>query len=165
MMNKQCHCARKQHGGMKLSPSMIEKLKPKYTTLPVKRRQLYTLRPQRGMGHCQHGGNIFSDIGSAITGVFHDPVRAIAAVGTLGASEIIAAPADLLKRQTGVRASTLLDTAAPILGPILGPEAAMGAKGTSFGLKQIGLGRRGRPKKRVPAKRRSKKPGRTKRKR
>jgi hypothetical protein len=135
---------------MKLSPATMEKLKPKYTTLPVKRRQLYTLRPQRG-------GNFFSDLGSAITGVFHDPVRAIAAVGTLGASEIIAAPADLLKRQTGVRTSTLLDTAAPILGPILGPEAALGAKGTSFALKQIGLGRRGRPKKRVPAKRRTKK--------
>ena len=164
MNNKKCHCA-KQRGGMKLNPATMDKLRPKYTTLPVKRRQLYTLRPQRGMGHCQHGGNFFSDLGSAITGVFHDPVRAIAAVGTLGASEVIAMPADLLKRQTGVRTSTLLDTAAPILGPILGPEAALGAKGTSFALKQIGLGRRGRPKTRTPAKRRSKKPGRTKRKR
>ena len=150
---------------MKFSPATMDKLRPKYTTLPVKPRQLYTLR-QRGMGHCgQHGGNFFSDLGSAITGVFHDPVRAIAAVGTLGASELIAAPADLLKRQTGVRTSTLLDTAAPILGPILGPEAALGAKGTSFALKQIGLGRRGRPKKRVPAKRRTKNTGRAKRKR
>ena len=51
----------------------------------------------------------------------------------------------------------MLDKTAPLIGPIAGPEAAMGAKATSFGLKQVGLGkkkRRGRPKKRVPAKKR-----------
>ena len=149
---KMCKC---QKGGAFLSPAEIKKLMGpvrRFSTMPVKRKP----KQQMGMGcGCQHGGNIFSDIGGALTGVFHDPLRALAAVGTLGASEVIAIPADLLKRTTGVRASTVLDKAAPLIGS-LGGEATMGAKATSFGLKQVGLGkkRRGRPKKRVPAKKR-----------
>ena len=150
---KMCKC---QCGGALLTPAMIKMLQRPYqrfNTLPVKRKP-----KQKGMGcGCQHGGNIFSDIGGALTGVFHDPLRALAAVATLGASEVIAIPADIFQRTTGVKASTVLDKAAPLIGPIAGPEAAMGAKATSFGLKQVGLGkkkRRGRPKKRVPAKKR-----------
>ena len=156
MMNKgkMCKC---QCGGALLTPAMIKMLQRPYqrfNTLQVKRKP-----KQQGMGHCgcQHGGNIFSDIGSALTGAFHDPLRGLAAVATLGASEVIAIPADIFQRTTGVKASTVLDKTAPLIGPIAGPEAAMGAKATSFGLKQVGLGkkkRRGRPKKRVPAKKR-----------
>ena len=151
---KMCKC---QCGGALLTPAMIKMLQRPYqrfNTLPVKRKP----KKQMGMGcDCQHGGNIFSDIGSALTGVFHDPLRAVAAVATLGASEVIAIPADIFKRTTGVRASTVLDKAAPLI-TALGPEAAMGSKLTSKGLSMVGLGakkkRKGRPKKRVPAKKR-----------
>ena len=145
---KMCMC---QRGGMFLSPAQLKMLtRPvrKFSTLPVKRPK------QKGMGHCgcQCGGNFLSDLGGALTGAFRDPLRGLAAVATLGASEVIAVPADLLKRTTGVKASTVLDKAAPIIGPIAGPEAALGSKLTSFGLKQVGLGkkkkRKGRPKKR-----------------
>ena len=153
--NKMCSCARKQRGGAFMSPAqvrtIISPVQRRFTTLPVRKPK------QKGMGcGCQHGGNFFSDLGSSLTGVFHDPLRALAAVGTLGASEVIAIPADMLKRTTGVRASTVLDRAAPIIGS-LGPEAAMGSKATSFGLKQVGLGkkRKSTPKKKSPpAKRR-----------
>ena len=155
MMNKgkmnKCQC-----GGALLTPAMIktnQRPYQRFNTLPVKRKP----NQQMGMGcGCQHGGNIFSDIGGALTGVFHDPLRAIAAVGTLGASEVIAIPADIFKRTTGVRASTVLDKAAPLIGT-LGTEATMGAKLTSKGLSMVGLGkkkRKGRPKTRVPAKKR-----------
>ena len=147
-----CH-ARKQHGGKFLSPTqlrtIISPVQRRFTTLPVRKPK------QKGMGcGCQHGGNFFSDLGSSLTGVFHDPLRALAAVGTLGASEVIAVPADMLKRTTGVRASTVLDRAAPLIGS-LGPEAVMGSKATSFGLKQIGLGkkRKSKAKRKPPAKR------------
>ena len=136
-----CMC---QNGGMFLSPAQLKMLtRPvrKFSTLPVKRPK------QKGMGHgcmCnkQCGGNIFDDIGGALTGVFHDPLRAAAAIGTLGASEVIAIPADLFKRTTGVKASTVLEKAAPIIGPIAGPEAVLGSKLTSKGLSMVGLGSR-----------------------
>ena len=139
---KMCMCHQK--GGMLLSPAQMKMLtRPvrKFSTLPVK------MRPkQMGMGHgcmCnQCGGNIFSDIGGALTGVFRDPLRAAAAIGTLGASEVIAIPADLFKRTTGVRASTVLDKGAPIISAIGGPEAALGSKLTSKGLSMVGLGSR-----------------------
>ena len=151
---KTCKCM--QHGGAFLSPTqlrtIISPVQRRFTTLPIRKKP-----KQLGSGcGCQHGGNFFSDLGSSLTGVFHDPLRALAAVGTLGASEVIAIPADMLKRTTGVRASTVLDRAAPIIGS-LGPEAVMGAKATSFGLKQVGLGkkRKSTPKKKSPpAKRR-----------
>lgn len=151
--DKMCRCHKKQIGGM-MSPAQMKKLmRPvrRFSTLPVRKPK------QKGMGcGCQHGGNIFSDIGNSLTGVFHSPLRALAAVGTLGASEMIAIPADLFKRTTGIRASTVLDKAAPIFGAI-DPEMAMGAKGTSFGLKQVGLGKKKRkPKRRKPHNRRKK---------
>ena len=149
-----CKC-RQQRGGAFMSPAqvrttIISPVQRRFTTLPVRKPK------QKGMGcGCQHGGNFFSDLGSSLTGVFHDPLRALAAVGTLGASEVIAIPADMLKRTTGVRASTILDKAAPLIGPLVGPEGSMGAKATSFGLKQIGLGkkRKAKAKRKPPAKR------------
>ena len=144
-----------QHGGAFLSPTqlrtIISPVQRRFTTLPIRKKP-----KQLGSGcGCQHGGNFFSDLGSSLTGVFHDPLRALAAVGTLGASEVIAIPADMLKRTTGVRASTILDKAAPLIGPLVGPEGSMGAKATSFGLKQIGLGkkRKAKAKRKPPAKR------------
>jgi hypothetical protein len=127
---KMCMCH--QMGGRLLTPAQMKMLtRPvrKFKTLPVKRKQ-------RGMGHgcCQCGGNIFDDIGGALTGVFHDPLRAAAAIGTLGASEVIAVPADLFKRTTGVKASKVLDKAA----------LALGSKLTSKGLSMVGLGSRRR---------------------
>ena len=144
-----------QHGGAFLSPTqlrtIISPVQRRFTTLPIRKKP-----KQLGSGcGCQHGGNFFSDLGSSLTGVFHDPLRALAAVGTLGASEVIAIPADMLKRTTGVRASTILDKAAPLIGPLVGPEGSMGAKATSFGLKQIGLckKRKAKAKRKPPAKR------------
>jgi len=136
---KMCMC---QMGGRLLSPSQLKMLtRPvrKFKTLPVKRKQ-------RGMGHgcCQCGGNIFDDIGGALTGAFHDPWRGLAAIGTLGASEVIAVPADLLKRTTGVKASKVLEKAAPVITAVGGPELALGSKLTSKGLSMVGLGSRRR---------------------
>jgi hypothetical protein len=160
--DKMCRCHKKQNGGAFLSPAQVKKLMGpvrRFSTMPVRKPKQY------GMGHCslekpfskhQHGSGFFGDLGNALTGAFHDPLRGLAAGLTLGASEVVAVPADLFKRRTGVKASTVLDKGSKILTGI-NPELGMGAKGTSFGLKQIGLGkkkRRGRPKKRVPAKKR-----------
>jgi len=133
MKKKLCMC---QMGGRLLSPAQVKLLQiqhPNFRTLPVKTKQ-------RGKGHCQCGGSFLSDLGGALTGAFHDPLRGLAAVGTLGASEVIAVPADLLKRRTGVKASTVLDKAAPIISSVGGPELTLGSKLTSKGLSMIGLG-------------------------
>jgi len=137
-----CVCSRNHHqmGGRLLSPAQLKLLQrqhPDFRTLPVKTKQ-------RGMGHCgcvQCGGGFFSDLGGALTGAFHDPLRGLAAVATLGASEVVAVPADLLKRTTGVKASKVLDKAAPLISAVA-PEAALCSKLTSKGLSMVGLGSR-----------------------
>ena len=54
-------------------------------------------------------------------------------------------PADLIKRQTGIRASKVLDVAAPIIGAVGtaggSPQLGIASKLSSKALKQIGLGR------------------------
>ena len=145
-----CRYHKKQVGGM-ITPAQMKKLmRPvkRFSTLPVRKPK------QFGMGHCgcQRGGNFFSDLGGALTGAFHDPLRGLAAGLTLGASEVIAMPADLFKRRTGVKASTVLDKSAGLITGI-NPELGMGAKGTSFGLKQIGLGKKKKLKRRKPHRR------------
>lgn len=139
---KICMC---QKGGMLLSPAQMKMLtRPvkKFKTLPVKRKQ-------RGMGHgcsCnQCGGNIFDSIGKAFKRTFSNPLRGIAAVGSLGLSETFLQPLDLLKSKTGIKGSQILDVAAPVIGAVGtatgNPELALGSKLTSKALKQMGLGR------------------------
>lgn len=144
---KICMCHQK--GGMLLSPSQLKMLtRPvrKFKTLPVKRKQ-------RGMGHgclCnQCGGNIFGDIGRAFKSVgksiVSNPLRAALALGSAGASELFLTPAQLIRDSTGVRASKVLDVAAPVIGAVGtaggAPQLGLASKLTSKALKQMGLGR------------------------
>jgi hypothetical protein len=129
-------------GGRLMSPAQFKKLinVKKFKTMPVRKKQMGN---GCGCNKCgQYGGNIFNDIGGALTGAFHNPLRGLAAVATLGSSELIAAPADLFKRTTGKKASKFLNMAAPVAGLIGGPDASLGTKLTAFGLDQVGLGRR-----------------------
>jgi len=134
---KKCMC---QKGGMLLSPAQMKMLtRPrKFKTMPVKR--------QKGMGHgcmCnQCGGSFFGDIGSAFKRLAKNPLRLAAAIGTAGASEVIAMPADIIKHKTGIKTSDVLSKAAPVISAVGGPQLALGSKLTSVGLKQIGLGKR-----------------------
>ena len=139
-----CVCSRNHHpmgnmqkGGRVLSPAMMKLLQrqhPDFRTLPVLR--------QRGMGHCgcQRGGD-FLGIGKAFKRFTKNPLRIGAAILTAGASEVIALPADILKHNTGIKASDVLTVGAPVLTAI-NPAGALGTKLTAFGLKQAGLGRR-----------------------
>ena len=147
-----CRCHKKQIGGM-MTPAQMKKLTRPYrgfTTLPVRKPKQYG----SGCG-CQRGVNFFSDLGGALTGAFHDPLRGLAAGLTLGASEVIAMPADLFKRRTGIKPSTVLDKSAGLITGI-NPELGMGSKATSFGLKQVGLGKKKKLKRRKPNRRRKK---------
>jgi hypothetical protein len=147
--SKSCGCNPSMKGGKLLTPKQIKALMgpvTKFRTMPV----LNPRMRQRGMGcgHCgQCGKGFFSDLGSAVTGVFKSPLRAAAAIGTFGASELVAIPADMLKRTTGIKTSAVLDVAAPVIGMVGGPEAAIGSKLTSFGLRQVGLGHKRKKRK------------------
>ena len=103
---------------------------------------------QQGMGHCggrcgQCGGNIFDSIGKAFKkvgkSIVSNPARLALGIGTLGLSESFLTPAQLLRDTTGVKASKVLDKAAPIISAVA-PEAALGSKLSSKGLKMMGLG-------------------------
>ena len=140
--SKSCGCKPAMKGGKLLTPKQIKALMgpvTKFRAMPV----LNPRMRQRGMGcgHCgQCGRGFFDNLGRAFTGVLHNPLRAAAAIGTLGASELVAIPADMLKRTTGVKTSDVLDVSAPVISMVGGPEAAIGSKLTSFGLRQVGLG-------------------------
>ena len=140
-----------------LTPQRAKKMmgpqfaRPRYTTLPV---PYISKVAQKGAGcGCGQRGGDFLGIGAAFNRFTSNPLRVAAAIGTLGASEVIALPADVFTQTTGVKASKAFDVVAPVIGA-LAPEAAMGSKLTSFGLKQIGLGKK---KKRRSKSRRKKK--------
>lgn len=126
---------------------------------------------QFGQGHCQCGGNIFSDIGNYFSDVASDPLRAGLALGTFGISEATGLGANLrgdplralaaastggitelglagsraVERATGMKGTALLDKATPALASILGPEVAVPIKVISTVGKQLG-GRKRRRK-------------------
>ena len=144
-----CVCSRNHHpmliqkGGKLLSPAQLKLLQrqhPDFRTLPVKSKQ-------RGMGHCgcQRGGDFlgigkaFSKVGKAIVS---NPLRLAGAIGTLGLSETFLTPSQLIRDATGVKTSTVLDKAAPLLSKAGGKELALAGKLTSKGLQMVGLGRR-----------------------
>ena len=145
-----CVCSRNHHqmGGKLLSPAALKLLQrqhPDFRTLPIKTKQ-------RGMGHCgkpchQCGGD-FLGIGKAFKkigkSIVSNPLRLAGAIGTLGLSETFLTPAQLLRDSTGVKVSKILDTTAPAISAVGGPELALGSKLTSIGLKQVGLGKRRR---------------------
>ena len=130
----------------------------RFTTLPI------PMREQKGMGHgmgcgcgCkgQRGGDFlgigkaFSKVGRAITS---NPLRLATAIGTLGMSEAFLTPAQLLQDSTGIKASKVLSTLAPVIGAVGAaagaPELGLASKFTSAGLKQAGFGKRKRKRKR-----------------
>lgn len=147
--NVHCVCSRIHHPmgkmqkGGRFSPAMMKLLQrqhPDFRTLPVKTKQ-------RGMGHCgcQYGGDFlgigkaFSKVGKAIVS---NPLRLAGAIGTLGLSETFLTPSQLIRDATGVKTSTVLDKAAPLLSKAGGKELALAGKLTSKGLQMVGLGRR-----------------------
>lgn len=145
---KMCKC--QKGGAMLLTPAQILRLQQPYgmnrfSTMPV------PVRNQRGMGHCgcQYGGD-FLGIGKAFKkigkSIVSNPLRLAGAISTLGLSETFLSPAQLIRDSTGVKVSTVLDKAAPVLSKVGGPELALGSKLTSIGLKQVGLGKRRRSK-------------------
>lgn len=143
---KMCMCH--QMGGSILTPAQMKMLmRPvrKFNTMPVNPKMT-----QQGMGHCggrcgQCGGNIFDSIGKAFKkvgkSIVSNPLRLAGAIGTLGLSETFLTPAQLVKDATGVKVSKVLDTTAPVISAVGGPELALGSKFTSIGLKQMGLGK------------------------
>lgn len=151
--NVHCVCSRNHHpmgmqtGGRLLSPAamkLLQRQHPDFRTLPVKTKQ-------RGMGHCgkqciQCGGSFFGDIGKAFSkvgkAIVSNPLRLAGAIGTLGLSETFLTPSQLIRDATGVKTSTVLDKAAPLLSKAGGKELALAGKLTSKGLQMVGLGRR-----------------------
>jgi len=141
-------CSCKQHGGARMSPAQAKKLMGpvrKFSTLPVRSSQR----------NAQHGGD-FLGIGRAFKKTFSNPLRGIAAVGTFGLSEATIRGMDLAEKVTGQKPSTILKTIGVPLSIASGGESALPIAATVAGLKMIGKGkpRRGRPKKRAPAKKR-----------
>ena len=142
MKKKICRCH--MRGGKLLTPAQLKLLQrqnPDFRTQPVK---------QKGMGHCgmpceQCGGD-FLGIGKAFKkvgkSIVSNPLRLAAAIGSMGASELMLTPAQLFRDATGIKASKVLDTAAPAIAFVGGPEAALGSKIGSTGLKMVGLGKR-----------------------
>ena len=127
-------------------------MRPRFRTMPVP-------YGQTGLGHCgcQHGGD-FLGIGNALSRTFSNPLRGIAAIGTLGMSEALLQPAELVGNIVGIKPSKALELAAPIIGAVGtatgNPELGMASKGTAAVLDLMGAGRR--KKKRVVKKRRTK---------
>jgi len=110
-----------------------------------------TMMPQMG-GHCggrcgQCGGDFlgigkaFKRIGRSITS---NPLRLAAAIGTMGMSETLLTPAQLVGDAVGVKPSKALGVAAPFIGAAFGPEAGMVSKGTSQVMGMLGQGRKRR---------------------
>ena len=142
---KMCRCH--MMGGSMLTPAQMKMLtRPvrKFSTLPVNPKMT-----QQGMGHCGHrcqqcGGNIFDSIGKAFSkvgkSIVSNPLRLAGAIGTLGLSETFLTPSQLIRDATGVKTSTVLDKAAPLLSKAGGKELALAGKLTSKGLQMVGLG-------------------------
>ena len=150
--DKMCRCHKKQIGGM-MSPAQMKKLmRPvrRFSTMPVRKPK------QRGMGcGCQHGGD-FLGIGSALSRTFSNPLRGLAAVGTMGLSETFLQPAEAVGKLVGVKPSRALKVASPFIGAVgsaIGnPELGMASKGSAEVLEMMGVGKKKRrkPKRRKP---------------
>jgi hypothetical protein len=177
--DKMCRCHKKQIGrgrfdsqiltGGMLSPAQMKKLmRPvrRFSTMPVRKPK------QRGMGcGCQslrtlqvlpqHGGD-FLGIGSALSRTFSNPLRGLAAVGTMGLSETFLQPAEAVGKLVGVKPSRALKVASPFIGAVgsaIGnPELGMASKGSAEVLEMMGVGKKKRrkPKRRKPHRRRKK---------
>ena len=157
-MKKKVHCVcsrihhpmSMQRGGRLLSPAamkLLQRQHPDFRTLPV----LNPRMKQRGKGHCgcQRGGD-FLGIGKAFKkigkSIVSNPLRLALGIGSLGLSETILTPTQLIADAVGVKPSKVLNIAAPIIGAVGtaagAPELGLGSKFTAIGLKQMGLGRR-----------------------
>ena len=177
--DKMCRCHKKQNGGAFLSPAQVKKLMGpvarnltgsaalrRFSTMPVRKPK------QRGMGcGCQslrtlqvlpqHGGD-FLGIGSALSRTFSNPLRGLAAVGTMGLSETFLQPAEAVGKLVGVKPSRALKVASPFIGAVgsaIGnPELGMASKGSAEVLEMMGVGKKKRrkPKRRKPRRRRKK---------
>jgi len=102
-------------------------------------------------GGCGQQGGDFLGIGRAFRETFSNPLRAVAAIGTMGASEVAIRGGQAFKKITGVKPSAALDFAlAPIA--LLAPQAGVPTKAVSAGYKAIGLGKKKKAKKVVKKK-------------
>jgi len=102
-----------------------------------------------GMGHCHCGqmgdgffGDIVSGIGDLVT--FKDPIRSLAAIGSLGMSEGVLAA----EKITGAKASNLVKAGTTIAGLAGMPELAVPGAMVSTGLSAIGHGKKRRRRRR-----------------
>lgn len=93
----------------------------------------------------QAGSNIFDSIGHAFKKTFSNPLRAIAAVGTLGGSEVALRSADAVEDLTGLKASKIVGIVGAPLALATAGESALPTAAVKAGLQLTG---RGRPKKR-----------------
>ena len=99
-----------------------------------------------GMGHCQCGNGFFGDIVSGIGDLvtFKDPIRSLAAIGSLGMSEGVLAA----EKITGAKGSDLIKAGTTIAGLAGMPELAVPGAMVSTGLKAIGHGKKKRRRRR-----------------
>lgn len=95
-----------------------------------------------GMGHCQCGDGFFGDLVSGIGDLvtFKDPIRSLAAVGSLGLSEGVLAA----EKITGQKASKLAKAGSTIAGIAGLPELVPVGAAASVALDAIGHGKKRR---------------------
>lgn len=124
-----------------------KKNKSKMKIMPVPKRQY-------GYGSQMHGTGFFGDLVSGIGDLvtFKDPVRSLAAIGTLGASEGVLAA----EKITGQKASNLVKAGTTIAGLAGMPQLAVPGAMVSTGLSAIGHGHCGCGKKKRKARKKRK---------
>ena len=118
-------------------------------------------------GGCQqHGGNIFSSIAHGFKQTFSNPLRAIAAVGTMGGSEAFIRSGQAFKKVTGIKPSKALGIIGTPLALVTGGESKIPTAVVGASYKMIGLGKkRRRAKRKVHKPRKVRKPKTIRRKR
>jgi hypothetical protein len=89
-----------------------------------------------GQGMC--GAGFFSSIGKAFKRTFSSIPRAALAIGTMGLSEGVMQPLDIIKSTTGVKGSQIMDAITPVLG-LAGPEMGLASGLTAKTMKAINM--------------------------
>lgn len=93
------------------------------------------------------GGGFFGSIFKPFKKAFSNPLRGLAAIGTLGGSEVVLHSADLAEKITGKKASDLVKIIGTPLAIATGGESALPTAAVAAGLKIAGKGRKKRKSK------------------